>query len=401
MSLSPGHAANDPDRIIREETARLAPELVAMRRDLHRHPELAFQETRTAGKVAEALARLGIPVQTGIGRTGVVGLIEGGRPGPTLAIRADMDALPILEKTGLAYASANEGVMHACGHDIHTVTLLGAAEILKGLAPRLAGRIKLIFQPAEEVLTGAPAMIADGVMDNPKVDLALGFHNWPLTPVGAVGFARGAVMASSDAFDVVFKGRSGHAAHPHKAIDAVVGAATFITQAQTVVSREISPLMPAVVSVGMIQGGTVRNILPDTVTIKGTVRTLAAEAREQAEATIRRLLEGLKAGMRLDYELTYTRLVPPMVNDDAVLDRVLASARAIVGADKVMELDGPSMGSEDFACFAELVPSAHIRIGSGAPGRRDMLHNSDFQPDEGAIPVGVQTLVRSALDMLR
>ena len=392
--------ANDPDAAIRDATARLEPQLVALRRALHKRPELAFEEHETAAVVVAELARLGIPARGGVGRTGVVGLIEGGRPGPTLLIRADMDALPIQERTGLPFASERPGLMHACGHDIHTATLLGAAAVLQSIAPALAGRVKLIFQPAEEILEGAPAMIADGAMDDPGVDMCLGFHNWPWRAVGQIEYVRGACQAASDAFDIVFHGRSGHAAHPETAIDPIAGAALFIGQLQTLVSREINPLSPAVVTVGQISGGTVRNIIPDQLTLRGTVRTLDATARDAVEAGMRRLLAGVEAGLRLRSELDYARKVPPLVNDDRVLDGALAAARRVVG-EAALRVGTPSMGAEDFACFAARAPGAHLRIGSGAPGRADVLHNSDYQPDEGCIAVGVRTLARAALELLR
>lgn len=393
-------AANDPDSIVREEAERIAPHLVAVRRDLHRKPELAFEEHATAARVAAELAALGIPARTGVGRTGVVGVIEGGRPGPTLLIRADMDALPIHEQTGLAFASETDGKMHACGHDLHTTTLIGAAAVLKRLAPTLAGRVVLVFQPAEEILEGAAAMIADGVLAEHRPDYALGFHNWPYQPVGTIAYVNGACQAASDAFDIVFKGRSGHAAHPHQAVDPVAGAALFIGQLQTLVSREVNPLSPAVVTVGHIQGGTVRNIIPDTVTLKGTVRTLDVVARDAVEEGMRRLLAGVEAGLRLPSDLTYARKVPPLVNDAALLGRVVGTMRAAFGEAAVSE-GAASMGAEDFACFADAVPAAHLRIGSGAPGRKDSLHNSGYAPDEGCIPLGVRALSHAALDLLR
>lgn len=388
---------NDPAGPLRQAAASLAPQLVALRRDIHAHPELAFEETRTAGLVAAELSRLGIPHRTGIGRTGILGLIEGGRPGPTLAIRADMDALPIQEETGLAYASTVPGKMHACGHDIHTVTLLGVAAILKELAPRLAGRVVLVFQPAEETLQGAAAMIADGAAEG--IDLALGFHNHPDTPVGRFGFVRGACLAASDLFDLTLRGRSGHAAHPYAAVDPIVAAAHFVTQAQTVVSREVKPLHPAVVTIGQSVGGTTYNIIPERVQLKGTVRTLQPEARDTAEAALRRLIQGIETGMRVTASFEYRRMVPPLVNSDRVLDPALRSLAAQFGAEAISE-GQPSMGSEDFSAFAERVPAFQLGIGSGAPGRDDRLHNADYQPDEGCIPAGVEALSRIALDLL-
>ena len=387
---------NDPQRTIREAAAAIAPQLIMLRRDIHRVPELAFQETRTAGIVAAELTRLGIAHRTGLGVTGVVGEIKGGRPGPTLAIRADMDALPIHEETGLEFASSVDGQMHACGHDIHTATLLGVAAVLKDLAPQLAGTVRLIFQPAEEVLEGAAAMIADGAADG--VDLALGFHNHPDMPVGSFGFVRGPCLAASDRFDLIVQGKSGHAAHPYAAVDPIVAAAHFITQAQTVVSREIKPLHPAVVTVGMMQGGTTYNIIPERVHLKGTVRTLHAAARDTAEAALRRLAEGLETTMRVRCTMTYARMVPSLVNDDRMLEPVLAAVARQMGV--APEEGEPSMGSEDFAEFAARAPAFHLRIGSGAPGRDDRLHNALYQPDERCIALGVEALSRAALDVL-
>ncbi len=388
--------ANDPQRAIRDATAAAEPRLIGMRRDIHRVPELAFQETRTAGIVAAELARLGIPHRTGIGRTGVVGEIRGGRPGPTLAIRADMDALPIHEEAGIDFASTVDGQMHACGHDIHTSTLLGVAAVLKDLAPQIAGTVRLVFQPAEEVLEGAAAMIADGAAEG--VDIAIGFHNHPDMPVGTFGYVRGPCLAASDRFDLIVRGRSGHAAHPYAAVDPIVAAAHFVAQAQTVVSREIKPLHPAVVTVGMFQGGTTYNIIPERVHLKGTVRTLHPDARDTAEAALRRLAAGLEQGMRVSCEMTYARKVPPLVNDDRVLDPVIASVARQMGV--APEEGEPSMGSEDFAEFAALAPAFQLRIGSGAPGRDDRLHNAFYQPDERSIGLGVQALSRAALDLL-
>jgi len=397
MSAHP-QRLNDPSRSIQDITERIEPQLIALRRDIHAHPELAFEEERTAGVVARELTRLGIPCQTGVGRTGVVGLIEGGRPGPVLAIRADMDALPIEERTGLPFASTRPGLMHACGHDVHTVTLLGVAAVLKELAPQLAGAVKLVFQPAEEILGGAKEMIAAGVMEAPRVDMALGFHNIPNMPCGRFAYVPGAAMAAADAFDLTVHGRSGHAAHPEFAIDPIVAAAHLVTQLQSFVSREVGAIQSAVVTVGAMHGGSVRNIIPDEVELRGTVRTLDETVRSRAEAAIRRLCEGIEKGMRVRCELNYTLGVPPLRCDKALTERAVASVRAQLG--EVIDEVEPTMGSEDFALFAERVPAFHLRIGSGQPGREDRLHNSDYQPDESAIGLGVQALARAAFDIL-
>lgn len=387
---------NDPATAIRAITERVEPGLIEIRRDIHAHPELAFEEVRTAGVVARELARLGIACKTGVAKTGVVGTIEGGRPGPVLAIRADMDALPIEEKTGLAYASQHPGLMHACGHDIHTTTLLGVAAVLKELAPQLAGTVRLLFQPAEETIGGAEAMIREGALEG--VEWALGFHNSPDMAVGTFGYTRGSALAAADEFDIVVRGRSGHAAAPHTTVDPIVAAAHLVTELQSVVSREVRPLQPAVVTVGAISGGQARNVIPDTCTIKGTVRTLHAEARDTAEAAIRRLAAGIATGMRVQCEVRYQRGVPPMVNDDRVIDPAIRAVRAQFG-DVVRERE-PVMGAEDFALMAQVVPAFQLRVGSGTPGRSDRLHNSAYQPDEACIGLGVQALARAALDML-
>ncbi len=390
--------ANDPTTAVRDATQRIEPGLIEVRRDIHAHPELGFQEVRTAGVVARELTRLGIAHQTQVGKTGVVGLIEGGRPGPVLAIRADMDALPIEEKSGLPFASTHPGLMHACGHDIHTTTLLGVAAVLKELAPQLAGTVKLVFQPAEEGLGGMDAMIRDGVMDGPKVDLALGFHNHPDMPVGTFGFVHGACLAASDRFDIVVRGKSGHAAYPHTTVDPLVAAAMLVGQLQTIVSREVRPTLPAVVTVGAIQGGTTYNIIPDSCLIKGTVRTLHPEARDTAEAAIKRISAGLLEGMRVTCEVDYRRGVPPLRNDDSVLEPTVAAVRKQFG-DAITE-GYASLGGEDFALMADLVPAFQLRVGSSQPGRNDKLHNSAYQPDERCIGFGVQALSRAALELL-
>jgi amidohydrolase len=390
--------ANDPTTAIRDLAAAIEAELIAIRRDIHAHPELAFEEVRTAGIVARELEKLGIPHRTGIATTGVVGLIAGGRPGPVLAIRADMDALPMAEKTGLPWASRIDGRMHACGHDIHTATLLGVASVLSRLAPQMAGTVKLVFQPAEEAIGGMRIMLNEGLLEDPKVDFALGFHNSPDLPAGRFAYTPGPAMAAADTFKVVVHGVSGHGAHPHTAIDPVVGAAHIITQLQTVVSREVNPMHPAVVTVGMIHGGEAVNIIPDSVMFSGTVRSLHAPARDIAEAAIRRLCEGALATLRVRCEVEYRRGVPALVNADRVLEPAVAAVRRQLGA--VIEATGPVMGAEDLALLLERVPGAQLRVGSGAPGRADKLHNSGYAPDEACIGFGVQALSRAALELL-
>jgi amidohydrolase len=379
---------------------RWSAEATAVRRDLHAHPELAFEEQRTARAVEAFLKRLGIGCRTGIAGTGVVAMLEGGKPGRTIAIRADMDALPILEPAGLPFASTVPGKMHACGHDAHTAIALGVAGMLADVRDELSGRVMFIFQPAEETLTGAAAMLDAGVFDDGKPDVILGFHNWPQLRTGSVGWHPAAIMASADAFDVTIRGVAGHGAHPHLGVDAIIGAAQFIDQVQTIVSREIAPLSSAVVTIGKIQGGTARNILASSVELNASVRTLEADTADKIHAAVRRILEGLKTGLRLDYELKWTKLVPVLRNDKPTLERVLGVARDVLGPENVVEMPSPTMGSEDFAWFAERVPAAHLRIGSKIDGHDTAIHRADYQLNEQMIPLAMNVLTRAALSLM-
>jgi amidohydrolase len=390
-----GHV-NDIGAAIARAAAEAEAGLIAIRRDLHANPELSFQETRTAATVAAELARMGIEHRTGVGRTGVVATIQGGRPGPVLAIRGDMDALPIHEQTGLPFASTNPGVMHACGHDVHTSTLLGVAGILHRLAPELRGSVRLIFQPAEEILAGARAMINDGALDG--VTMALGYHNHPDMKAGSFAGVSGATYAACDRFRIVVHGVSGHAAYPHVAVDPIVAAAHLVTSLQTVVSREIGPLHPCVVTVGAIHAGTVHNIIPDSCEMLGTVRTLSPATRGLAEAAVKRFCAGMEASFRTPCGCEWNPGVPPTVNDEALRERALGAVQAQLG-DVLVDGD-PSLGAEDFAEFAARVPSFVLRIGSGAPGRDDHLHNSGYQPDESCIALGAAALSRAAVEIL-
>lgn len=375
-------------------------DLIALRRRIHEHPELAFEEHETAKRVQEFLARLGIACRAGVGGTGIVAMLEGAKPGPTVAIRADMDALPMSEPTGLPYASKVPGKMHSCGHDAHTAIALGVAAVLSDMRSELPGRVMFIFQPAEETLTGARAMLDAGAFDGAKPEAILGFHNWPPLATGTVGWHPEAVMASSDAFDVTLQGVAGHGAHPHLAVDAIVGAAQFIDQIQTIVSREIAPISSAVVTIGRIHGGTARNIIASSVELNASVRTLESDIAERIEAAVRRILEGLKTGMRIGYDLKWTKLTPVLRNDKPTMARVLNVAREMLGPANVIEMPFPSMGSEDYAWFAERVPSAHLRIGSKIDGHETAIHRTDYQLNEQMIPLATKLMSRAVLNLL-
>jgi amidohydrolase len=374
------------------------PRLIEIRRDLHAHPETGFDTVRTAGIVAAELRALGLEPQTGVGRTGVVATISGARPGPCIILRADMDALPIHEQTGLEFSSTVPGKMHACGHDLHTASLLGAAGALVKLAPRLAGSVRLIFQPAEETQeSGAAAMIADGAADG--VDMAIAFHNRPELPAGKISLNRGASTASSDEFQVVIRGKSGHAARPHAAIDPIVASAYVITQLQTVISREMDPALSAVLTIGHIQGGATQNIIPDSCMFEGTVRCRSPQSRDLAEASFRRICTGAAAAMNVTAEIDYVRGAPPLMNDDTMIDKA-AVALGLQFDDAPIVEPGTSFGAEDFSYFSERLPSIQIFIGSGQDGRNDRVHNSDYQPDESCIAQSAMALTRMAVELL-
>ena len=391
---------SDLNRTIDGISERIGDELTGLWHAIHQHPEIGFEEVETAKRVSATLEKYGIPHRNGVGGTGVVGLIEGSGPGRTLGIRADMDALPVQEQSRLEFASKVPNRMHACGHDVHTVIALGTAMVLAELSERINGRVKLIFQPAEELLVGAPAMIADGVLEDPAMDMILGIHNWATLEAGTVAYNPDVTFAASDIFDLTLKGLSGHAAHPHTTVDTITNAAYFITQLQTVVSREIAPVSPAVVSIGRIEGGSVRNVIPDAVFLQGGVRTVDSAVSAQVEAAMRRLLDGLRAGMRTDYELDYRNAVPVVRNDPGVLEKVLASVGDILGPDKVEQLPTTPMGSEDFAFFSEAIPAAHLRIGSKVEDLDTAIHRSTYECNPLAIPTGVRALTRAALDLL-
>jgi amidohydrolase len=392
------HPSNDPGQTIEALVRAVEPRLIELRRDIHAHPETGFDTIRTAALVADELRAMGIEPQTGVGRTGIVASITGAHPGPCIILRADMDALPIAEQTGLSFASTVPGKMHACGHDLHTASLLGAAKALTQLAPHLSGSVRLVFQPAEETMeSGAAAMIADGAADG--ADMAIAFHNRPETAAGKIVLNRGASTASSDEFKVVVHGKSGHAARPHAAIDPIVAAAHVITQLQTLISREMNPALSAVLTIGHIQGGATQNIIPDSCMFEGTVRCRSPESRDLAEASFHRICRGAAAAMNVSVDIEYVRGAPPLMNDDRLVDRAANVLGLQFGEAPLVE-QGSSFGAEDFSFFSERLPSIQIFVGSGQPGRDDRVHNSDYQPDEACIAQSAIALTRMAVELL-
>jgi hippurate hydrolase len=378
-----------------EVEENLGEQIIALRRDIHREPELGFDTERTAQKVLAALDGLPLDIETGVARNGIVATLWGGE-GPTVALRADMDALPIEEETGLPCSSEIEGRMHACGHDGHTSMLVGAAHALsqRDLRDRLNGTVKFVFQPAEEGGGGGRVMVDEGVADDVASIFAL--HLWPGLPFGKVATKAGPIMAAADAFEMEIRGSGGHGAMPHLAADAVVIAAQVVTTLQTVVSREIDPVEPAVLTVGEIGAGTAFNIIPEKARLGGTVRTLNPDLRERMPGRIEALARGVAKGMRGDAILDYTFSYPVTVNEEAAADRVLEVAEDLFGAESVLELPNPSMGAEDFAFYLEKVPGAVIWLGIGE--EVSGLHTPKFAFDEKVLPRGSALLAALALE---
>ena len=391
------------DPALRDRIAGIAgeinPALVKIRRRMHENPELGFEERETSAMIQGELDRIGLSWQGGFGKTGIAARAGDG-DGRTVALRGDIDALPIDETGDAPYRSRVKGKMHACGHDAHTAILVGVAEVMGRLAPELPGRAMLIFQPAEEGLGGARAMLEDGLLDWMRPDIILGYHNWPLIRAGSVGYHPGTAFASTDPFDIEIRGRSGHGAHPHLARDPIVAAGALVSALQTIVSREIAPLAPAVVTVGRIDGGTARNQIPDTVRLEGTTRSQDPQVRETIRAAIERMCRGIAETHGVAVAPTFHQGVPPVINDPEILAPTLEAIGAALGPDNVVELPQGSMGSEDFAEFSTRLPSAHFRIGSRLEGHETMLHRSDFDLDERCIPTGVVALSAAMLAMM-
>jgi len=375
----------------------------SMRRDFHAHPELGFQEVRTSGIVARELNALGLEVRSGVGGTGVVALLEGSKPGPVLLIRADMDALPILEETGAPYASQNPGVMHACGHDGHTAVLLTVAKMLHAHRTELSGTVKFMFQPAEEGMGGAEKMISDGVLENPKVDVALGLHVWNEKPVGWIGISSGPAMAGAEIFKISVVGKGGHGAVPHLAIDPILAAAQIITALQGIVARNVAPLQTAVVSICTIHAGETFNVIPPRVEMTGTIRTFEPAVRalvmERFEKTVHSVAEGMGCKAEIDIKI----LTPATINHPDTAARVQAVAKRLFPQSDVDPANYTTMGSEDFAFVLEKVPGCFFFIGSAnhEKGLDAGHHHPKFDIDETALPSGAALMAATALDILK
>ncbi len=391
-----------------QESLTLFPYTQSLRRDFHRHPELGYREVRTAGIVAKELQALGLEVTTGVAKTGVVALLEGAKPGPTLLVRFDMDALPITEETGAEYASQNPGVMHACGHDGHTAIGLTVAKMLHAHREELAGRVKFVFQPSEEgpnteEIGGAEMMLREGVLESPKVDLCLALHLWNEKPLGWLGIAGGPVMAGAELFTIRIRGRGGHGAVPNLTVDPVVASAQVINGLQSIVSRNVGPLQTAVVSVTSIHGGEAFNVIPQEVEMRGTLRTFDSQVRERVLARFEDIVRGMAQSMGCSAQTEVKKVTPALVNDEDIAERVQDVARAILPGSNLETGGYITMGAEDMAFLQEKVPGCYFFVGS-ADAERGLNyphHHPRFDVDEAALPRAAALLAASVADILK
>ncbi len=389
---------------IRRDIDEIMPGVVADRRHLHRFPELGFQEFETAKLAAERLQSLGVEdIRTGIAVTGVTGLIRGTKPGgdKVVLLRADMDALPIQEENDVDYKSEMPGKMHACGHDAHTAGLLGVARLLMDRRDQFSGTVKVLFQPAEEGGGGALVMINEGVMDDPKVNVAFGLHVDQNEPVGTINVRAGVCSAAADRFTMTIKGRGGHGANPHETVDPIAVGAQIVTALQTIVGREVNPVDPAVVTVGAFLAGEAANVIPDTAELRGTLRSFNPEVRVQIANRTEEVARGIAAAMRAEIEFTLMPGYPSIINDPEMTELIRQVAREVVGEENVFETP-LQMGAEDFSYFVQIVPGAFFSVGSKNVDRGLIWghHHPKFDLDEEFMVYGMETMVRTAMRFL-
>jgi amidohydrolase len=363
-------------------------DMAAWRQDLHRHPELGFEEHRTSALVAEKLREFGVDeVVTGVARTGVIGVIRGRVGDRAVGLRADMDALPIVEDTGLPYASRTPGVMHACGHDGHTAMLLGAARYLAETR-NFPGTVYVIFQPAEEGLGGGAQMVKEGLFERFPMDMVFGMHNWPLLPEGTFTWRSGPIMAACSNFEITITGRGGHAAHPEQTLDPIVVAAQIVTAAQTIVARSIEPADTGVISFGHITGGHTHNVIPQTVRLLGTGRWFTPEVGDILENRLRQLATGIAASFGAQADVQYERTYIATVNDPAATELTVRAAEAVAGAARVAPMAKPTMGAEDFSFMLAAKQGSYIMLGSGRGSGDPMVHHPRYDFNDAILPVG-------------
>ncbi len=384
-----------------EEARALKSYTIEQRRDFHRHPELGFEETRTAGIVADTLKELGLEVSVGVGRTGVVGLLKGTQDSPVLLMRFDMDALPIQEDTDVDYASENPGKMHACGHDCHVAVGLSVAKLLAEKKEAIPGTIKFVFQPAEEGQGGAREMVADGVLEDPRPDYSLAMHVWNEKPVGWYALTSGPSMAGAEVFTVRVIGKGGHGAAPHKSVDPLVAVAQMVTALQTITSRNVSPLESAVVSVCEISGGTAFNIIPHEATFQGTIRTFKPEVFKTVRQRFEAIIENTAAAMGCQVTIEMETITPPVINDPG-LTALMTNVVLLVEPDARIDGAYQTMGSEDFSYMMQDIPGCFVMVGSANPetGLDYGHHHPKFNIDEACLPYAVAILAQGALEVL-
>jgi amidohydrolase len=405
--------AQQYDAAVARAVDRLAPSITEIRHQLHQHPELSNREVRTAGMVAAHLRSLGMEVRTGVAHTGVVGILRGGRPGPVVAVRADMDALPVTENTPYPWKSTDTGeylgktvgVAHACGHDVHTAVQMGVASVLAPMKDRIPGTIVFVFQPAEEGAPpgeegGAALMLKEGVFNELRPSAVIGLHTFAQMEVGKVGYTPGPAMAASDRFIVHIKGRQAHGASPQLSIDPVVMAAQAVLSLQTIRSRNLSPFEPSVITVGMIRGGERFNIIPDEVELHGTVRTFDPAVQDTVERRIREILDGVTRAGGGSYTIDYLRTTPVTFNNRELAGRLRPTMERLMGARNVVDV-APTTGAEDFAFFANTVPGFFYRLGTVKPGTKSGDHHTPtFMADDASIPIGMRVMSGLLLDYL-
>ena len=385
---------------IHDAARSLASETVALRRDLHANPEIAFEEVRTARIVAERLRALGLSPRTGLGTTGVVAVLEGARPGRTVIARADMDALPMPDAKEVEYRSRVDGAAHACGHDGHTAVLLSVAHLLTERRDDLRGKVVFVFQPAEEIVKGAAAMLADGALDDLEPERTLGLHLSSMHPTGTVSLRAGPSMAATDSFRLVIHGRGGHAAKPNEAVDPIVIAAQLITVLQTLVSRETDPVDKSVISITSVQGGTAYNVIPESVELKGTLRTFEPETRARLRERILALCDALVSGQRGRLVSEWREGSPAVVNDASATERVRLVAEGMDVVERVVEGD-QIMGGDDMALWLQRAPGCYWFVGAnGGPESSFPHHHQSFDLDEAALPIAVELFTKAILDAL-
>ena len=373
--------------------AALEEQMTEWRRDFHMHPELAYQEVRTSGKVAEMLESWGIEVTKGLGKTGVVGVIKGSGDGPSIGLRADMDALPIDEMNDTPWKSQNAGVMHACGHDGHTTMLLGAAKYLAETR-NFNGTVNVIFQPAEEGYAGAKAMMDDGLFEKFPCDQVYGLHNWPQMPAGSIAAVPGPIMAAADKFDITVRGKGAHGAMPQNGVDPIVIGSQIVTALQSLVSRSKDPIETAVISITMFHAGAAFNVIPEEAVLSGTVRTFNPEVQDLIEAGMKRIAEGIASGMGGSAEVDFRRGYPATVNHEAQTQLAADVAGGIVGPENVRNDVDPTMGGEDFAFMLNEKPGCYLWLGQGGGASSENVHHPQYDFNDSVLPIGASVLAR-------